>query len=156
MAKIDPTNVSTAYLAEVFGMTRDGVTRLCRGGVIRQNGVARGKYDLREAVSSYAKYVRENHGETADTRLKKQQERKLRIQNDKLEDRLVKVVDAAEVFGIYSREFRADVGSRISGLADNIAKTDNPREVAEILQSEFHAIGQAAYDGLLQIEENER
>lgn len=152
MSKIDPTNVSTAYLAEVFGMTRDGVTRLCRNGIISQNGVARGKYDLHEALAAYLEHLRKANRETADVKLKRQQERKLRLQNDKTEDRLVKVVDAAEVFGIYTREFRAEVEGRIAGMAAKISKTDNPRTVAKILQTEFSAIGQAANDWLLEVE----
>ncbi len=50
---------------------------------------------------------------------------------------------------------RADVNSRIKGVAAKISKTDNPREVAKIMQAEFNAIGQAAYDGLQQVKENE-
>ena len=156
MTKMDATNVSTKDLATILGMTRDGVTRLCRGGVIQQNGVARGKYDLREAVSSYAKHMRETHGETADTRLAIQRERKLRLQNDKTEAGLVPIADAAEVFKIFYTEFRTQVNDCIKGMADKISKTDNPGKVAKIMQSEFNAIGQAANDGLQQVKENER
>ena len=156
MTKIDATNVSTNDLAAILGMTRDGVTRLCRAGVITQNGVARGKYDLREAVSSYAKHMRETHGESADTRLAIQRERKLRLQNDKTEAGLVPIEQAAEVFTMFYTEFRTQVNDCIKGMADKISKTDNPGKVAKIMRSEFNAIGQAAHDGLQQVKENER
>ena len=156
MTKIDATNVSTTDLAAILGMTRDGVTRLCRAGVISQNGIARGKYDLREAISSYAKHTRETHGESADTRLAIQRERKIRLQNDKTEDGLIDIGDAAEVFKIFYTEFRTQVNGCIKGMADSISKTDSPHKVAKIMQSEFNVIGQAAYDGLQEVNENER
>ena len=157
MTEIDPTNVSTAYLAECFGMTRDGVTRLCRAGVISQNGVARGKYNLFDAVPAYLQHLRASKGgESAATRLAIQRERKLRLQNDETEAGLVPIRDAALVFATASAMFRADVNSRIEGMAAKISKTDNPRNVAKSIQSELFAVGQAAYDGLPKVEENER
>ncbi len=156
MAKIDPTNVSTAYLAEVFGMSRDGVTRLCRAGVITQNGVARGKYDMREALSSYAKYVRETHGETADVRLKRQQERKLRLQNNKTEAGLVNVSDAAQVFALAISIFRSIHEEVFEGIAAELAKTDKSHKVAVILKDRFNQVGQRSHDEILGSVENAR
>ena len=98
MEKIDATNVSSNYLAEVLGMTRHGISKLYAAGVLTQNGTARGKYNLYDAVPAYLNHLRENHGETADVKLKRQQELKLRLQNDKTEAGLVRITDAAQIF----------------------------------------------------------
>lgn len=156
MEKIDPTNVSTAYLADVFGMTRDGVTRLCRAGVISQNGVARGKYDLRETLAAYLEHLRKSNTETADVKLKHQQERKLRLQNDKTDASLVPIKDAAQVFATYASQFRASVMGQLERLAAEISKTDNPREVARIIQSDLQGISKTFDDGVLGAIESER
>ncbi len=42
---------------------RDGVTRLNRGGVIQQNGRARGKYNLLDAIPAYLNHLRESKGD---------------------------------------------------------------------------------------------
>ena len=154
MTKIDATNVSTKDLAAILGMTRDGVTRLCRAGVITQNGIARGKYDLREAVPAYLNYLRENHGETADVRLKRQQELKLRLQNDKKEAELVNVNDAAQIFAAAHSLFVSLHEDALEGIAAEVAKTDLPRKVRKILSAGFWQISQRHNDEILRGIEN--
>ncbi|MCH6591090.1 MAG: hypothetical protein IH806_11400 [Proteobacteria bacterium] len=149
MTKIDATNVSTKDLATILGMTRDGVTRLCRAGVLSQNGVARGKYDLREAVSSYAKHTRETHGETADTRLASQRERKLRLQNDKTEAGLVRSTDAAQIFAAAHSLFVSLHEDALEGIAAEVAKTDSPHKVRKILTDGFWQISQRHNDEII-------
>ena len=148
MATIDPTNVSTAYLAEVLGMTRDGVTRLCRGGIIKQNGIARGKYNLADAVAPYAKYVRDNKGSDVATKLKQQQTRKLELQNDKTESALVKTADAAQAYRagcLYWRELVAELTKR---LAPQIAKTKDPEKIRELLRDGLNRVSTRFEKGL--------
>ena len=154
MTAIDPTNVSTAYLAEVFGMTRDGVTRLCRAGVISQNGVARGKYDLREALAAYLEHLRKANTETADVKLKRQQELKLRLQNDKTEAGLVNVSDAAQIFAAAHSLFVSLHEDALEGIAAEVAKTDSPRKVRKILTDRFWQISQRHNDEILRGIEN--
>lgn len=153
--QIDFTNVSTAYLAEFLGMTRDGVTRLNRGGVIQQNGRARGKYNLVEAISAYATYLRENKDSSA-TKLAVQRERKLRLQNDETEARLVPIGDAAQVFATFAAEFRRQVEGSLAGLAEELSKTDSPHEVARLMREQFRADVAGPIEWLREVEENER
>ncbi len=70
MTDIDPTNVSSSYLAEVLGMTRQRVSKLRSEGVIKNNG-NRGKYNLADAVTAYSKYLRDNKGSDVATKLSK-------------------------------------------------------------------------------------
>ena len=156
MAEIDPTNVSTAYLAECLGMTRDGVTRLCRQGVIRQNGIARGKYNLFDAVQAYATYLNESKGDESDAKLSHQRERKLRIANNKTEAGLVRINDAAEVFKAAIAIFDSIHEEVFEGIAAELAKTDNPLEVTAILKDRFNQVGQRSHDEILGSAENAR
>ena len=156
MTEIDPTNVSTAYLAECLGMTRDGVTRLCRGGVIRQNGVARGKYNLYDAVPDYIAYLQESKGDESTVKLLRQRERKLRLQNDKTEAGLVPIADAAQVFAQAHSIFRSIHDDVFEGIAAELAKTDNPHEVSKILKDRFNQAAQVNIDGFFEAIENER
>ena len=156
MEKINPTNVSSNYLAEVLGMTRHGVSKLYAAGVLTQNGIARGKYNLYDAVPAYLNYLRENNGETADVLLKRQQELKLRLQNDKTEAGLVNVSDAAQVFALAISIFRSVHEEVFEGIAAELAKTDKPHEVITILKDRFNQVGQAANDGLAEIESLEK
>jgi hypothetical protein len=156
MAKIDPTNISTAYLAECLGMTRDGVTRLCRQGVIRQNGVARGKYNLFEAVEAYATYLKESKGDESAVRLLRQRERKLRLANDKTEAGLVSIEDAAQTFATFASMFREFVTGQIEGMAARIAECDEPRTAGLMLKNDLETINKTVTDGVMGAFENER
>ena len=149
MTKIDPTNVSTAYLAEVFGMTRFGITRLCRGGVIQQNGVARGKYNLYHAVPAYIAYLEECKGDETNVKLLQQRERKLRLQNDETEAGLVRITDAAQIFAAAHSLFVSLHEDALEDIAAEIAKTNSPRKVRKILTDRFWQISQRHNDELL-------
>ena len=155
MERIDSTNVSTKDLAAFLGMTRDGVTRLNRQGVIQQNGIARGKYNLRDAVRAYVAYLRENKADSPATKLATQRERKLRLSNDKVEDTLVPVEDAAQVFATYARMFREYVMGELPGMAARIAKCNDPRKVANMIQGDLNEISRTVTDGILEAVDNE-
>ncbi len=137
-------------------MSRDGVTRLCRGGVIRQNGIARGKYNLYDAVPDYIAYLQESKGDESTVKLLCQRERKLRLQNDKTEAGLVRKDDAVEVFKTAIAIFQSIHDDVFEGIAAELAKTDNPREVAEILNDRFNQVGQRQHDETLGAIENGR
>ncbi len=149
MTENDPTNVSTAYLAECLGMSRDGVTRLCRGGVIRQNGVARGKYNLFDAVQAYSTYLKESKGDESTVKLLRQRERKLRLQNDKTEAGLVRITDAAQIFAAAHSLFVSLHEDALEGIAAEVAKTDSPQKVRKILTDGFWQISQRHNDEIL-------
>ena len=94
---IDPSNVTTKFLAEVLGLAASVVSRLYQTRVIIQNG-RRGRYDLRDAIPKYLQSIRSSGTAEAGARLKITQREKLEIQNAKERGELVRVDDAAEVF----------------------------------------------------------
>ena len=121
-------------------MTRDGVGKLYAAKVIKQNGIARGKYNLADAVAAYSKYLRDNKGADVATKLKQQQTRKLEIQNDKTESALVKTEDAAQAYRascMYWRGLMAELPKR---LAPQIAKTKDPEKIRELLRDGLNGI----------------
>lgn len=150
MAQIDPTNVSSSYLAEVLGMARDAVSKLYAAGVIKQNGIARGKYNLADAVPAYSKYLRDNKGSDVSTRLKQQQTRKLEIQNDKTESVLVKTEDAAQAYRASCMYWRCLMAELPKRLAPQIAKTNDPEKIRELLRDGLNGICTTFEKGLNQ------
>ena len=146
--RIASSNVSTQYLAEILGVTPDAVTKLHSAGVIWQNGVARGKYDLVENVNAYLDHLRSNKGSDVDARLKLAQVDKIRNQIDKMKNELVKTTDALEVFRVaftLLRDIAAAVPKRV---AARLAKSNSPDEVRTILREEFDGIGERFIKGL--------
>ena len=95
MQKADLSNVSSSFLAEVLGVTRNAVSKLYATGVIRQNGVARGKYSLFDAVPAYLDHLRANKGSDVNARLKLAQVEKIQQYVEQMENELVKTSDAA-------------------------------------------------------------
>ena len=78
------------------------------------------------------------------------------FQNDKKEAELVNVNDAAQVFALALSIFRSIHDEVFEGIAAELAKTDNPQKVAAILKDRFNQVGQAANDGLAEIESLEK
>ena len=100
--------------------------------------------------------MRETHGETADTRLAIQRERKLSLQNGKTEASLVPIAGAAQVFAQAHSIFRSIHDDVFEGIAAKLAKTDNPHEVTKILKDRFDQAAQVNIDGFFEAIENER
>ena len=140
MNNIDPTNVSSSDLAVVLGVTRDAVSKLYATGVIRQNGVARGKYDLFDAVPAYLDHLRSNKGSDVGARLKLAQERKLRLENDRAENDLVKTSDAAEIYRQACITFRSGATAIPKRLATKLSNATDPVVCRELLANEFSAL----------------
>ena len=138
--RIAASSISTKDLAGILGVTPDAISKLHRAGVIRQNGKVRGKYDLVETVNTYLDYLRENKGSDAADRLKVEQERKIRLQNDRAEKDLVKTVDALEVFAVASTCWRDIVSALPKRVARRVANSDSPDEIRMILRDELDGL----------------
>jgi len=137
---IDPTNVSSMYLAEVLGVTRDAVSKLYAAKVIKQNGIARGKYNLSDAVTAYSKYLRDNKGSDVATKLKLAQTRKLEIQNDKSAIELIDIQQAKAAFGHAAFLWRCGAAALPKRVAPYIAKTTSVRKIREVLKQELDGL----------------
>ena len=138
--RIDSSNVSTLYLAEILGITSDAVTRLSRAGVIRQNGQARGKYNLYDAVPAYLDHLRKGKGSDVAIRLTLERARKLEIENDRRESELVKTSQAVEVLRAASRHWKSIADGVPKRIAPRLAKIKNPVEVGKVLRDELDGI----------------
>ena len=139
MQKLDPTNVSTTFLAEVLGVTRDAVSKLYAQRVILQNG-KRGKYNLTEAVPAYLQSIKTSGAAEAGARLKVQQERKLKIANDAAERYLVDIDDAAEVFRQVCTSLRSAITAIPRRTANEVNKAPNAAACRKILENEYSEV----------------
>ena len=140
MQKADLSNVSSSFLAEVLGVTRDAVSKLYATSVIRQNGVARGKYSLFDAVPAYLYHLRANKGSDVDARLKLAQVEKIQQYVEKMENELVKTSDAAAVFRAASTAWRDEASKLPQRVARRIEKSEDPSEIREILCDELDQV----------------
>ena len=138
--RIESSNVSTLFLAEILGVTSDAVTRLHRAGVIKQNGKARGKYDLFEAVNAFLDHLRKTKGSDVAVRLTLARAKKLELENDRVENELVKTSDAAVVFRAASTSWRNEASKLPQRVARRIAKSKDPSEIREILRDELDQV----------------
>jgi len=134
--KLDPTNVSTAFLAEVLGVTRDAVSKLYAQRVILQNG-KRGKYNLTEAVPAYLQSIKTSGTAEAGARIKVQQERKLKIANDAAERNLVDIDEAAEVFRQVCTSLRSAMSAIPRRTANEVSKAKTAAACRKILEREY-------------------
>jgi hypothetical protein len=134
---IDPGNVTSKYLAELIALTPQAVSQLATRRVIRTNG-RRGKYDISHAVPAYIGSIRGSGKADADARLKVQQERKLRLANDKEAATLVKIDDAAEAYRQGCLAWRAGANATPRRLATLLANANDAAEIQRILNDEFN------------------
>ena len=140
MQKSDLSNVSSSFLAEILGVTRDAVSKLYATGVIRQNGVARGKYSLFDAVPAYLDHLSANKGSDLNARLKLAQVEKIQQYVEQMENELVQRSDAAQVFQAASTAWRDEASKLPQRVARRIAKSKDPSQIREILCDELDKI----------------
>lgn len=133
---IDPSNVSTAIMAQVIGSPAAYVSQLFSKRVIIQNG-RRGKYDLFDAVPKYIQSIRTSGTAEAGEKLKVQQERKLRLQNDEVAGKLIRVDDAAEVFRTACIAWRSGASALPRRLATELSNQGDASVVRERLADEI-------------------
>lgn len=103
---------------------------------MRNNGT-RGRYVMCDVVQSYLNYLKKSKRGTVRQKLFRQQERKLKIENERQAATLVPINEAAEVFLIGCCLWRAGAEAIPKSLADRIAKTKNEKEIRDILDEAF-------------------
>ena len=133
------TDISTNDLAAVLGLDPSVVSRLYAARTIHQNG-KRGKYDATKAVPEYLASIRTTGTAEIKARLAVQQERKLRIQNDKEDGRLIKIEDAAEALRTYCLHWRAGANALPRRLANQLSDESSPQAIHRIMTDEFHGL----------------
>jgi len=135
--RMEFSNVSTMYLAQVLGVTTDAVTKLHSAGIIKQNGKARGKYDLVDATNAYLEHLRDSKGSDVAIRLTLARAKKLELENDRVESELVKTTDVVEVFRAASLHWKSIADGIPKRIASRFAKIKNPDKVRTILREEL-------------------
>lgn len=146
--RIEPSNVSTLLLAEFLGVTSDAITKLHSAGVIKQNGKARGKYNLFDAVPAYLEHLRANKGFDVDAKLKLAQVQKIRYYVERMKNDLVKTSDAAEVFRAAATAWKNIADQIPKRVAARIAKSKDPAEIRKLLGAEFDGMYEKFIKGL--------
>ena len=133
---IDPVDVASKLLAKVLGVTPQYVRNLRAARTLKTNG-KRGRYSLYDAVPQYLDSVRTSGGAEAKQKLAIQQERKLRLANDKVAGSLVKVEDAAEAFRQGCLAWRAGANALPRRLANQLSNESNPAVIQKLIANEF-------------------
>ena len=136
--EFDLTNVSSTMTADIIGLTRQRVSQLRSEGVLQNNG-KRGRYDLTKTIPAYVAYLQRNGGADIHTRLIIARTRKIEIQNDRAEGRLITRDDAARVLRM-SFEL-------IDGLSKDLPKTLAPKLAKTRTAFEARRIVEKGFDG---------
>ncbi len=131
----DPHSVSAEVLGEILGMTRQQVAALFRARTIPQNG-KRGKYDLFTAVSLYVQSIKTSGTAEAGERLKIEQRRKLKIQNDTAAGLLVPVAEIAALINRSASAFLATWKAIPRRIAAKLAIENDAAACRSLLESE--------------------
>lgn len=133
---IDPADVASKLLAKVLGVTAQYVSNLRAARTLRTNG-KRGRYSLYDAVPQYLDSIRTAGGAEAKQKLAIQQERKLRLANDKVAGSLVRVGDAAEAYRQGCLAWRAGANALPRRLANQLSNESNPARIQKLIANEF-------------------
>jgi len=139
-AVVDPTNVPTKFLAKVLGLSVVRISQMYADGTLKQNGKGRGKYDLFEAVSAYVEKYRQGGTASAKAKLAVQQERKLRLINDREAGTIVPIDDAADAFLRGCLAWRAGASALPRRLANRLANAKRAADVRTILTDELNGL----------------
>jgi len=131
----DPHNVSGEVLGEILGMTRQQVAALFRARTIPQNG-KRGKYDLFTAVSLYVQSIKTSGTAEAGERLKIEQRRKIKLQNDVAAGLLVPIATIAAVIQESAASFLATWKAIPRRIAAELANESTPAGCRKLLETE--------------------
>ena len=134
---INPKGVTGKYLASVLGITPNRVSQLVAEGVLTQDGTARASYDLAKGVQAYIARYRRSRASSAKEKLAVQQERKLRLQNDREAGELVRINDAADVFLRAATAFRSGATALPRRVAERLANAGRPGDCRRILEAEI-------------------
>lgn len=135
---IDPTRVGTKELSEILGVTRETIRLRKNDGTLTE--VARGKYNLAEAVQAYLKYVDSGHKSEGLSKarlgVEEERARKLKLENDKAEKRTLDADEVCSVFASGLITFRQRLTAIPSRIDAELAGKSDRAEIRDILEGE--------------------
>lgn len=119
--------ISVKLLAGVLGVTERWVQQLEKQGVLKKNG--RSRYDLAASVQAYIKFKVESEvarvvpeDSSPGERVKVERARKLRLENDEKELRLVQTPDAIAALDAIVGPLKADLAGVPARVTDDVAE----------------------------------
>lgn len=117
-----PTEVSATQLATILGVGRRKVSELDKAGVIPKNEA--GKFPLAPAVAAYIAHrlaeARRDPGDTFKDKYAFERARKLRIENDLRDRKLVRLDEADDTLMWFVGQTRVDLQSVPARVSDDI------------------------------------
>lgn len=141
----DVAEVSAQVLAAVLGITSSALRGLTARGVLERLPGKQGRYDLTAAVPRYLDYKIGGKLESKRAKLVEEQERKLRLQNDRAAGELISVRDASEIFRDFGYAIRAGLAAFPGRLANQLAAKSKPAQVRTLLRDEVDRVLEHAY-----------
>lgn len=119
--------ISVKFLANVLGVTERWVQQLEKQGILKKTG--RGRYDLAGSVQAYVAFKVESEVARAmpeesspGERVKAERARKLKLENDEKELRLVQTPDAVAALDAVVGPLKADLAGVPARVTDNVAE----------------------------------
>lgn len=119
--------ISVKFLAQVLGVTERWVQQLEKQGVLTKTG--RGRYDLAASVQAYIAFKVESEVArvtpevtSPGERVKVERARKLQLENDERERRLVQMPDAVAALDAIVGPLRADLSGVPARVTDDVAE----------------------------------
>ncbi len=132
--------VSPKVVCAVLGVTSKTVREMANKGIIKKLPGKQGVYDLTKIVPSYLEYktgAKKGKVESERAKLVRQQERKLRLQNDKVAGKLIPTADASAIFAEYASAFRAGLNAMPGRLSSQLGGMSRPAAIGKLLQEEI-------------------
>lgn len=133
--------VSPKVVCAILGVTSKTVREMANKGIIKRLPGKQGVYDLTKIVPSYLEYktgATKGKVENERAKLVQQQERKLRLQNDKTAGKLIEIDDASEVFAVFAATWRAGLDAMPKRLAGRLSGMSNQVKIIKLIEAEIY------------------
>ena len=131
--------VSPKVVCAVLGVTSKTVREMANKGIIKKLPGKQGVYDLTKIVPSFLEYktgAKKGKVESERAKLVRQQERKLRLQNDKVAGKLIPTADASAMFAEYASSLRAGLSAMPGRLSSKLAGMSKRNEIQKLIRDE--------------------
>ena len=138
---------SPKVVSAVLGVTSKTVREMANKGIIKKLPGRQAAYDLTKVVPAFLEYktgAKKGTVENARAKLVRQQERKLRLQNDKTAGELIEIAEASAVFAEYAAAFRAGVTAMPRRLAARLSSLSGKAAIIKLMEAEVNEFLSAA------------
>ncbi len=141
MPPVDPHNVTATVAARLMGVSPQTIARMVGDG--RLSKKSNGKFDLETVFTQYIAYLTGS----ADAKipgsraaLLQQQERKLKLENDQREGKLILLTDASSLFAEWCHRIKIGITAIPGRVASELAPKKKPAAVRKVLNDEINTV----------------